>query len=78
MLLDWRGVAVVGVVLGIAVYVTRNQVAQAATEIGEAVNPVNPDNIFSQGANAITRSLSGDQDQTLGTFIYDYFHGGDV
>lgn len=49
--------------------------AQAAGAVGNAVNPVNPNNIFYSGVNAVGASTSGDSSWTLGGWIYDLVHG---
>lgn len=41
----------------------------------EAVNPVNPDNIFSEGAGAVSSALGGSG--SLGSDIYNWFHPTD-
>ena len=40
----------------------------------EAVNPVSHDNIFNRGVNAVTQSLTGDPNATLGTKIYEWLN----
>ncbi len=56
-----------------------NRGAKAATEAvgtaAEAVNPVNNDNIFYQGVNAVGEKLTGRENFDLGTWIYDITHG---
>lgn len=48
--------------------------ADATVTVANAVNPLNHENVFSQGANAVTQALTGDQNQTLGGWIYDITH----
>jgi hypothetical protein len=51
----------------------RRQIAQAATDAAQAINPVNPDNIFAQGANAAVSAVAGKQ-TTIGGELYDLTH----
>lgn len=62
-------VAVVSVAL-IGYYVTK-KAEQALPEIGEAINPVNDDNIFAAGVNAIGAKVTGNKHWKLGGAIYD-------
>ena len=67
-------VLAVGVVGGIGFWYAKRQAAQAANAVGDALNPVSQTNIFNRGANAIVQSLTGDENQTLGGWIYDVTH----
>ena len=46
----------------------------AATAVGQAINPVNPENIFARGVNAIGATISGDESFSLGSFLFDVFN----
>lgn len=59
---------------GLLLWYTKNKAGEAVLAVGNAVNPVNPDNIFNSGVNAIGSSISGDSEWTLGTWIYDVTH----
>lgn len=39
-----------------------------------ALNPADSDNVVNQGVNAIVREASGDDSQTLGGAIFDFFN----
>ena len=62
------GVAALGVAIFVAV-----KARQAAKELGEAVNPVNNQNIFSRGVSAVVDVLDDgtrNNSNTLGTWIH--------
>lgn len=40
----------------------------------DAVNPLNRENIFATGADAVVGAVTGDDDQTLGGFFHDLFN----
>jgi len=40
----------------------------------QAINPINQENIFYTGVNAVGGKLTGDADFSLGTWIYDATH----
>jgi hypothetical protein len=67
----WAGVGLaVVIVLG---YLGKKSLA-AAQSVGEAVNPVSPNNIFYRGANAVGGAVSGDSSFSLGGWIYSATH----
>ena len=43
-------------------------------DVGNAVNPTNPDNVINAGFDGVYQSIFG-PDRTLGTDIYDLFNG---
>lgn len=47
---------------------------ESLSSLGNAINPVNQDNIFYGGVNAVGGKLTGDSDFTLGGWIYDKTH----
>lgn len=69
------GIAIVGIyivnkvagVAGDALGTAQNALGNAAN----AVNPLNPNNIIAGGANSILQGVTGNQDQTIGTWFYD-------
>lgn len=46
--------------------------------LGDAVNPVNDDNIFYQGTNAVGEALTGEEGFSLGSWLYDMTHDTDT
>lgn len=68
-------VLAIGVVGAIALYYAKKQASEALTSVGDAVNPISQDNIFNQGANSVVEVLTGDENQTLGGWLYDIFNG---
>lgn len=64
-------VAVVGVVV---VYLAEKKAREAAADIGQAINPVNNDNIFASGVDSVGSKLTGNENFKLGSWIYDQFH----
>lgn len=59
-----------GVLLG-GVILLGYATKKATEKTLEAVNPVSHDNIFNRGVNAVTQSLTGDKNATLGTWLYE-------
>jgi len=66
-------VIVAGLAIGAGVVVWKGK--KALSDAGQAVNPVNPDNIFARGVNRIVQAVTGDPDQTLGGQIFDWVNG---
>jgi hypothetical protein len=71
--------AAVAVVAAVALYVIGRKVAGAVpgavSAVGQAVNPVNPDNVFATGVNRVGGAVSGQgSDWSLGSWIYDLTH----
>ena len=66
------GAAAAGLVLGFAIW---KGAGKAAAAVGEAVNPMNDQNLVNQGANAFYR-LIADSDGSIGTDLYDAVYNG--
>ena len=64
-------VAVVGVVV---VYLAEKKAREAVGTVGQAINPVNNDNIFASGVDSVGAKLTGDENFKLGAWIYDITH----
>ena len=64
------GVATVALV---AVTIYRKQIGQAAVATAQAVNPVNPNNIFAGGANDALSAVTG-KNTTIGGSVFDAGH----
>jgi hypothetical protein len=74
-------VAVAGVVViavGGGLFYAQRKAAQTVDDIGQAINPVNQDNIFASGVNAVGAKLSGNKYWSLGSWIYDITHNNGV
>lgn len=67
-------VAAVGVLGAIGIWYTQKQAAKAASTVVDAVNPASQTNIVNRGVNSIVQTLTGDENQTLGGWIYDITH----
>jgi len=67
-------VAAVAVVGAVAVYVAEKKAREAASQIGQAINPVNSNNIFASGVDSVGAKLSGNKNFKLGGWIYDVFN----
>ncbi len=48
----------------------------AAAAVGNAVNPVSHDNLANRAVGAVGSALSGDDEWTLGGWLFDVTHGG--
>mgnify|MGYP000277123285 CR=1 FL=1 len=66
----------IGVVAVLGLWYLKNQTVEAAKEVGEAVNPINRDNIFNRAFNATYTAITGSED-SLGADIADWLHGID-
>lgn len=40
----------------------------------DAINPTNNDNIFYSGANSVFRAITGNETDTIGTWVYGVFN----
>lgn len=68
---DAQKVLALGAV-AIAVYwILSREALAAAKAVGAAVNPVDRDNVFNSGVDAVGKSLSGESGWTLGGWVYD-------
>ena len=78
--LNTKGGAVAVGVVGILIigYIVKKQaeeaIPEAAKAVGQAVNPINDENIFYTGVNAIGGYISGEDNWKLGAKIYDWTH----
>lgn len=52
----------------------KNKTMVSAGNVANSINPVNQDNIFYGGVNAITQKLTNDNQATFGTWLYDFFN----
>ena len=59
---------------GLLLWYLKNKTVEVVSEVGQAINPVNPDNIFSEGVDSIGGAISGDDDWSLGVWIYEATH----
>lgn len=60
--------------VGVLAYLSVNQAKAAASMAAQAVNPLNDDNIFASGVDAVGAKLSSNSEWTLGGWIYDITH----
>jgi len=59
---------------GLLLWYLKNKTVEVVGDVAEAINPVNPDNIFNEGVNSVGSAISGDDDWSLGGWIYDITH----
>lgn len=52
----------------------KSEAKAAAVAVGEAVNPVSPNNLAYKGVTAMGTVFTGNKDFTLGGWIYDLTH----
>ena len=55
-------------------YFAERKARKVASDVGQAINPVNNDNIFAAGVDSVGAKLTGDDNFKLGAWIYDLFH----
>lgn len=73
-----KSILVLGLIGVAGFYLVGRQAAKAAGKAAEAVNPVNNENLFYSGVNAVGDVLNdgaSDGDFSLGGWIYDITHG---
>lgn len=64
------GAVVIGTVLaGLALWFIVGDGKKTIAQAGNAINPTNPDNIFSNFATEVTRVITGSKVDTLGTSL---------
>jgi hypothetical protein len=68
------GAAVAAVVALVLIQRVAKGAAQVAQDVGHAVDPTNQDNIFNRGVTAVGKSVTGKDNWSLGTQIYDWLH----
>lgn len=68
--LNWKTVAagVAGIVL--LGWLAKREAGEALA----AVNPVDPDNVINQGANEVFQAVSGNEVDSIGTWLYGLLH----
>ena len=72
-----KTVLIVGGVAVAGAWYLKRQATQAVKDVGQAVNPVNHDNIFNRGAQGIWDQFT-DGKGTIGTDIYDWLNPADT
>lgn len=61
--------------VGIAVYLFfKRESEKAAGALGDAINPLNPENVFARSVDALGGTLTGDPSWSLGSWLYDQFN----
>ena len=52
----------------------KGKAEKAASDVVDAVNPLNQENVFYGGVNALGKKLTGDPHFTLGGWTYEVFN----
>jgi hypothetical protein len=68
-----KNLAIAAAAVVIAGWYVKRQAGAVVAEVGQAVNPVNQDNIFNRGFNAVYGSVT-DGKGSLGTDLYDWLN----
>jgi len=71
-----KTVAIAAAVVVVGGWYLKKKAGETIQEVGQAVNPTNPDNVINQGFNSVYQSVTGSEG-TLGTDLADFFHGLD-
>jgi hypothetical protein len=53
----------------------QNTVVDVINDMSESINPVSTNNVVYTGVNKLGQSITGDQNMTLGTAVYDIVDG---
>jgi hypothetical protein len=72
------GAAALGIAVLYEIKTYGSDVKTAAGDALQAVNPVNPDNVFASAANKVVQAATGEPDATLGAKIWEWLHPGAV
>jgi hypothetical protein len=67
-------VVALSAIAGLAVYVAGKQVVETVGDVGNAINPINNDNVFAVGVDSVGAKLTGNADFKLGVWVYDKFN----
>ena len=72
-ILDTKTGFAVGLGLSVilAIYLFKDSIANGAAAAGQSINPVNPNNVFADGVDAVGEVLTGNEHFKLGGWIYD-------
>lgn len=67
---------------GVVLYVKRREIAagvsEAASAVGQAVNPTSDQNLAYRGVNAVGEAVTGDASFSLGAWLFEAFNPGAV
>jgi hypothetical protein len=68
-------VAAVAVTVAIAFYFLEKRDREVAKKAAAAFDPTSSDNIFASGVDSVGEILTGDDNFSLGGWVYDKIHG---
>ncbi|WP_286269520.1 hypothetical protein [Thalassotalea hakodatensis] len=71
-------VLAVAAVGGVVLYYGEKKARAAAAAVGDAVNPINDDNVFASGVDAVGAKVTGNSNFKLGGWIYEQIHGSSL
>ena len=72
-------VGAVGAFLLLKVYeVVKAGATNTASSVLDAINPLNQENIFYSGVNAVGANITGNKDFSLGVLIYEATHADEM
>lgn len=66
-----KTLAITAGVVVVGAWYLKRQAGQALASAGQAVNPVNPNNVFSRGVNEVGGAISGDENFSLGAWLWE-------
>lgn len=71
-----KNLLIVGGVVVVGAWWLKAKATKAVEDVGQAVNPVNPENVFNRGAQSIWDQFT-DGKGTIGTDIYEWLNPAD-
>lgn len=74
MRIGWQAVAAATGGIIVLYYLGKHEAVHAVEQVGRAVNPVNSDNVFNQAADGVFHAISGDNVDSIGTWLYGVLH----
>lgn len=67
-------VVAAGATVLVLAYFAEKKIRAVSTEVIDAIDPTDPDNIFASGVDNVGASLTGNENFKLGGWIYDVLH----
>lgn len=67
-------VVAAGATVLVLAYFAEKKIRAVSTEVVDAIDPTDPDNIFATGVDNVGASLTGNENFKLGAWVYDLFH----
>jgi len=67
-------VVAVGATVLVLAYLAESKAKEVGSNVVDALDPTDPDNIFASGVDNVGATLTGNENFKLGAWVYDLFH----